>query len=115
VLRAPVHDRQQHRIEVEALGGQAVLVALWSLLVELTLQNLVGDERVEAVAENVPRHAGIALQLLETPDAEERFAEDEERPPLTDHGERIAHGAVVPGPVAFQHVHIIVAFCNPLV
>ena len=93
-----------HGVEVEALGGQAVLVALRPLLIELALQHLVSDERVEAVAEDVPRHAGVPLQLIETPDAEERLAEDEERPPLADHRERVANRTVVSGPVAFQHL-----------
>ena len=103
VLRAPVHDRQQHGVEVETLVGEAVLVPLWPLLVELALQDPVRDERVQAVAEDVPRHAGVPLQLLEAADAEERLAEDEQRPPFADHGERVANRTVVSGPVAFQH------------
>ena len=96
--------------------GEAVLVALWPLVVELDAPGLSCATSVFRRSLRMFRAMpGVPLQLVEATDAEERLAEDEERPPLADHGERVAHRTVVSGPVAFQHAHIIVAFCNPLV
>ena len=115
VLRAPVHDREEHGVEVETLLREAVLVALRPLLIELALQDLVRDERVQAVAEDVPRHAGVPLQLLEAADAEERLAEDERvhRSPITASVLPTAQLSRVQS--LFSMSRIIVAFRNPLV
>jgi hypothetical protein len=110
VLRAPVHDRQQDGVEVEALRGQPVLEPLRPLLIALAPEDPLQDEGVQAVGEDVARDAGVSLQLLEPAHAEEALAQDEQRPALADHGERVPHGAVVPGPVG--HDPDIVAFCN---
>ena len=111
---APVHQREQDRVEIEAGLGQAVLVALRSLLVELTPQDSVRDEGVQPVAEDVAGHARVPLQLLEAADAEERLAEDEQRPPFADDRQRLADGTVRAAPFLTCHAHIV-AFRNALV
>ena len=49
---------------------------------------------------------GAPLELLEAAHPEERLAEDEKRPALADHAQRVADGAVVACPVR-GHVDIV--------
>ena len=81
-LVAPLHERDEDRVQLEALVGQAVLVALGAILVEAALQDSVADEGLEAGGEDVAGDPEPALEVLEAADAEEGVAQDEEGPPL---------------------------------
>ena len=114
VALAPLHQRHEHRPEIEALLRQAILGPARALLVELAPQDPVRDELVQTVGEDVPRAAGVALHRIEAADPEERLAQHEQRPPLTYLFERPGDSAVQ-AQCGVQVHPDIVANCNPLV
>src|SRR6266478_5093233 len=61
VAVAELHQRDDHRPEVQALLGQAVLVPNWMLLVGDPVEDAVLDERVQAVGQNIAGGACPAL------------------------------------------------------
>ena len=91
-------------MQLEALVGQAVLVALGAILVEAALQNPVADEGLEAGGEDVAGDPEPALEVLEAADAEEGVAQDEERPPLPHDLEGPGHRTVHPGEARTTHM-----------
>ncbi len=93
VAVAELHQRDEHRPQVQALFGQAVLVSKGVFLVRNPAQDAVLDERVEAVGQNVASRAGAPLEILEAARAHERVADDEQRPALADELERAGHRA----------------------
>jgi hypothetical protein len=66
------------------LVGEEVVVAAAAFVVGATLEHAGIDERVEAVREDVPRDAEAVDEVLEPAHAEERIAQDQQRPPLAD-------------------------------
>src|SRR3989440_12550152 len=96
-LVAPLHQRDEDRMELEALVGQAVLEALGPLLVAPALEDAVAHQRLEPGGEHVAGDAEAALEVLETADAEEGIPQHEERPPLAHDLEGTGHGTVHPG------------------
>src|SRR5690349_7616048 len=90
VLVAPVHQRQQHRVQVQALLGEPVLgpAALAALLVGDLAQQALVYQPGQPLAEHLAGHAGAALHVVEAAHAVEGFAQDEERRPFTED----AHG-----------------------
>ena len=91
---APDAQRVEHRREVGALAGEHVLVARRVVLVLASLEDPLLDERVEPGAEHVAGDAEAPLPVVEAGDAEERVAQDQQRPPLADHLEGLGDGAV---------------------
>ena len=94
---APLHQRDERRLQVEALLGQVVLVAaaLPGLLVVDALEHAVVDELGEPLAEQVARAAERAVEVVEAADAEERLAQHEQGPLLPDDLERALDRAVL--------------------
>ena len=97
---APARERDDDRVEVAALLGQPVLVARRRLLVAHPLEDAVRTSFCSRSASRcrvVPRSA---LEVLEAPHAEERVAQDQQRPAVADDGEsagdRARHPADVP-------------------
>src|SRR6185312_4687020 len=69
---APAQHRDQRAVEVLALVGERIFVALGQVLILAADENAFGDEPVEPVGENVRRDAEFGLQVVETAHAEER-------------------------------------------
>ena len=86
---APDPHRVEHRREVGALAGEDVLVAGRVRLVLTPFEDAGFHERVEARTEHVAGDAEAPLPLVEAGDAQERVAQDQQRPPLADHLERL--------------------------
>ena len=103
VAVAPVRQRDHDRPEVDALLGQVVLEALRALLIEAALEDAVVDESLQAVGEHVAGDAEIALEVLEAADAEERVAQQQDRPAVAEDLERAGDGAVLGFVRAGQH------------
>lgn len=83
-LVAPLHQGDHDREEVEALLGEAVLVAgpAPGSLVGGARQNAGGVQRRKTVAEDAARAAAVAAKLLEAAGPVERFAQDGRAPAL---------------------------------
>ncbi len=81
------------RVEVAPLLGEAVLEARRAILVAHALEDAVRDELPQPIGQAVARDAEIALEVLEAADAEERVAQDEQRPAVADDGQRPRHRA----------------------
>ena len=97
VAVAPLGDRDQHRVEVDALVGESVLVAgtLAGRLVRLLAQDPVLDQRREPVGEHLPGDRRVSLHVVEAADAVEHLAQHHEGPALAEDRHRPADGAVV--------------------
>ncbi len=93
VAVAPLQQRDDHRPKVDALLGEAVLIANRVLLVRHLAEDSLLDQQVEAVRQHVACGSGPALEVLEAPSPHERVADDQQRPALPDHLERAGHRA----------------------
>src|SRR5262249_25086940 len=109
---APACERHDHRIEVASLLGQSVLEARRVVLVADAIQDAVRDELAESVGQPVAGSAEVALEILEATDAEERVAQDEERPAVAHDRQRPGDGAGEAADVTPAHGYV--PFRNPL-
>ena len=87
---APLHQRDERRLQVEALLGQVVLVAaaLPGLLVFDALEHALVDELGQPLAQQVARATQRAVEVVEAADPEERLAQHEQGPLLPHDLER---------------------------
>src|SRR3954451_20788910 len=83
-LVAPQHQVRERLPQRAALGGQAVLVARWALLVAAALEDALVDEALEAVGEDLLGEAEAPLEVLKSADAVEGVADEQHRPSLAD-------------------------------
>ena len=90
----PLGQRDQHRHQFLALGGELVLVALGAFLDRDALENAVGDEFLEASGEDVAGDTQMALKVLEAADAEKGLADDQHRPAFAQTFEYMCNGAI---------------------
>jgi len=65
----------------------------------------VVDERAQPVGEDGARHVETRDEIAVAPDAEERVADDEERPPLAEHLERRGERTMLTVVVLAEHAH----------
>ena len=84
VLRAPAAEGDERGPELERLLGQEVVVAGGALLVGLASQQAGVDELGEPAGQHAARHLQPLLEVVEAADAEERVAQDQQRPALAD-------------------------------
>src|SRR5438309_326643 len=91
---APARDAHHDGVEIEPLLRETVLEAPGAVLVALASEHAVPHELPEAIGEPVARDAEARLERLEAARAEERVAQDEERPAVADDGERPCDRAV---------------------
>src|SRR6202035_35922 len=70
VAVAPLQQGHQHRPQVGPLLREAVLVTRGPLLVGALHEDPLLDQALEARLEHVARHAQVALEIVEAPDAE---------------------------------------------
>ena len=90
----PLEQPDQHRVQLAPCLGQPVLEALRAVLVRLTLQHAVVDQRLEPVGQHVPGDRQTRGELLKAALAVERVAQHEQRPALANDVERARHRAV---------------------
>src|SRR5262249_43999432 len=90
---APARERDDDRIEILALRGEPIFEARGALLVAHALEDAVRDQLPESVGEPMAGHAEVGLEALEASYAEERVAQHEQRPAVTDDGQRARHRA----------------------
>jgi len=107
---APLLERNDHRPEIAALGGEPVGMARRPFLVGLAAQQTGLDEFFQAHAEQVRRHAGLCSHFVEAPRAQEQLADDHQRPGVTHHIERAGYGAGHVGEYGFTHGWILTSF-----
>src|SRR4051812_47834495 len=100
VAIAPLRDRDQHGVEVEALRGEPVLVAhpFAGVLVGLAPQDVLLDQEGEPAAEHLARDAGVPAYVVEPAYAVEHLAQHHERPALAEDRHGAADRAVLGGP-----------------
>ena len=91
---APLSECGEHGPERSALVGEDIVVATACGVVGAPVEQAGVDERVEPVREDVAGDAETFDEVVEAADAEEAVAQDQERPPFTDHLESLGHGAV---------------------
>src|SRR6185436_5509601 len=91
----PLHQRDDRRPQLDALLAEAVLEALGALLIALPLEQALVDEALEAVREHVACDAEVALEVVESPDAEEGVAYHEQGPSVPEDFEGACDGAVL--------------------
>lgn len=77
VAVAPLEEGDEDGVELQALNGEAVLVAVRPFLVAVAAEDAVFDERLEAVGEDVAGDRQAGGEVLEATDAVEGVAEDE--------------------------------------
>src|SRR5207253_6856335 len=90
---APAGQGDDDGIEVAALLGEPVLEARRAVGVGHALEDAVLDELLKAIGEAMARRAEVGLEVVETPDAEEGVAQDEEGPAVAHDGEGAGYGA----------------------
>ena len=93
----------QGRPEVEALLGQEVLVAGRAFLVGAALEDVLVDQPLEAGREDVAGDAEGLLDLVEAAVAVHHVADDQQRPALADHLQRLGDRADLARVVVMQH------------
>ena len=71
VAVTPLQQGDEHRPQVGTLLGQAVLAAQRALLIGPLHQDPLLDEPLQPRLEDVARHAQVALDVVEAPDAQE--------------------------------------------
>src|SRR5262249_52391171 len=103
VLVAPLAQRRERDVQLEAFRGEPVFEALRALAVADPLQDPLLDEAPEPVGEHVPRDAEALLKLVEAALPEEDVADDQQRPALAHHLERTRDRAVLAVVVAPEH------------
>ena len=74
-----------------------------ALLVRALDQDPLLDQALQADLQDVARHAQVALEVVEAPDAQEDVPDDQQRPALADHLEGRGHRAVLGRVVPLQH------------
>src|SRR5438094_203054 len=80
----PARDAHHDGVEIEPLLRETVLEAPGAVLVAIASEHAVPHELPEAIGEPVARDAEARLERLEAARAEERVAQDEERPAVAD-------------------------------
>src|ERR1019366_8953511 len=93
VLVAPLHQGHHCGPQVEPLLGQAVFVALGTLVVEPALEHAVIEQPDEARLQDVSGDSQVLLALVEAAQPEEDVAHDQQRPALAHHLEGAGDGA----------------------
>jgi DNA polymerase III delta prime subunit len=93
---APLHQREEGNAEFAPLCRESILEALGTLAVADAVEDALGHETVQAVREHVAGNAEACLQLIEAVAAEDDVANDEQRPPVTDHLQRPGDRADLP-------------------
>jgi hypothetical protein len=111
VLVAPLQQRDEDRPEVDALARQPVLEALRALLVAHATQHVLVDKALKPRLQDVARHAEVALEVVEATGAEERVAQDQQRPALPDELERARDRAVLAFVCVPKHSCMILRTC----
>ena len=91
---APLPKCDDHWPEVAALFGQDIVEARGTLVVGNPLEHAFVDEMGEPSVEHVAGDAEAFLEFVETCDAQEGVADDQEAPPLTNDLQALADGAV---------------------
>ncbi len=91
---APLPHGGEHGPQVSALVGEAVLVAQRPLLVGNLLQHTCLDQARQSVRQDVAGDPQAGLEVVEPTHAQERVADDQHRPPLSDDLQALGHGAV---------------------
>src|SRR6266446_3967071 len=109
---APSCDAHDDGVEVEPLLREPVLEAPRPVLVALAPEHAVLHELREPIGEAVAGDAEARLERLEAARAEERIAQDEERPAVADDGERPRDRAVELPDLAPAHVPRLVPKWN---
>jgi hypothetical protein len=74
---APLHQCEHRNCELATLLGQSILEARRALAVSGSLHDAFADEAVEAISEDVRRHAEARLELVEAAHAEEGVPDDQ--------------------------------------
>jgi hypothetical protein len=97
VAVTPLHEGEEHGLELQTDIGEPVLVAraLSRLLVLDAPQHALVEQPAQAVTEDRPGEADVSLDFVEAPHSAEDLAEDEDRPLLADHLEGPADRAVL--------------------
>ena len=85
VAVTPLHQRHHRRPQIAPLLRQSVFEARGAFLIYASLEDSFVTEPLKARCQYTPGDAEIALKFVESPDAEERIAQDQERPTLADH------------------------------
>lgn len=85
----PPHQRHQHRRQREAGLGEPVLVPARVLLIRHLHHHVVLDEPAETIGEHRPRDPEVVDELVESAKAAERSSDDEDRPSIADHAQRV--------------------------
>ncbi len=71
------------------------------------LEDPVLDQPAQAVGQHRLGHVEVGLEVAEAPDAVQRVAHDQQRPPLPDHLERTGDPAVLADVVLAEHDAIL--------
>jgi hypothetical protein len=103
VAVAPLDQDDEGGAQLAALVGEDVLRSAGAMLVRQALEHAFVTEELEPIGEDVGRDSELVLEVLEALDAEERIAEDQQRPPLADHFQRPSDRADLVGIFALEH------------
>jgi hypothetical protein len=107
VAVAPVQERCDDGEQVDPLGGQAVLVSLRPLLVQVLLEHALVTQALQARGQHVAGNAEALLELVEAREPDEGVADDEHRPALADDLQRARDRADLALVLAVKHGHIV--------
>jgi hypothetical protein len=84
----PMHDRHDDRIEVEALLGQDVFVALGGFLVGDPAQHAEANQLLQPVRQYMAGNPERGLESFEPALAQETLPQNQEAPAIADHRDR---------------------------
>src|SRR5215216_5458971 len=89
VIVAPLPQADERDMKVAALSGQVVLVPLRSFLIGNALEDSFVDQPAKTVGENLARDPETSVELVESSQSQQCVPDDQQRPSLTDHLERV--------------------------
>src|SRR5215469_5702827 len=107
VLVAPLPHAGQHRPQVTAFAGEAVVVARRVLAVGHFHQDAGVHQLGQALVEHVARDAEPVLELVEAANSEEGVPQDQHRPPFAGDLQALRDRAVHGGEALVFHVPYI--------
>src|SRR5919198_4359748 len=96
VAIAPLHQRQERDAQLAALLGEVVLEPLGPFAIADALDDPLVDESMQPIGQHVAGDAQAVEQLVETAEAENEVANDEQRPAVANELERAGNRAHLP-------------------
>lgn len=93
VFIAPMDDSHHQRVKRETLFRQSILISCRPILIWLTHQDFLIDQRSQAIRNDRARNSQTSLEILKPTNTSEAVANNHERPTVAQYGDGSGYGA----------------------